>query len=780
MNDSKLTQRGAGPVSYNYITQVMAKTPLGKTVSIKDGAPSKSAPPMPSKAIAQTVPVPDVDAMKAVQQTLADMENMALIGGFIPGTEDGEFYHLWSVKEIEAATGQSYDGGWVEIEGLRVTARLKNNFTPSTWWQIDRDAAKGCPDRLANLDEDAYMDAIDKILPGYAAAACVRVASTTGRVLLDGEPLHSDGCRYWFQVTDAALQDNIGAVLKVKAAAQGLGFLKLDKNDKPALWSIFDPSVFSPERFVFDGKPTVKRHKGRLTIAEPDIRVYYGDRVDPALIGEVTEQEREQVKARFGVTVQGTGAAITLINDDYLALDTKIQTKDHGVKTVLEFAQSGEDKWRCQSTFRESASWNGALKLSGAGMPYLLDYGGGPTRYELPVAEQAALLTTPSGANTEDNPTPDFTPDNLLKLCSMGAFADMDIPDEECIFNGKKGGLATVDIWQVFAPTGHGKTLWSQPLAMAVACGGAFLDWQADKPRRVLYLDGELPASMIKSRGKVFLTPMTDAQQALVRQNMVVLNREVLAATFGVEIPPLDTPAGEKWLLDIVDGLGADLVVFDSRFCLLKADLKETGSMPQTLMRKLRQRHCAQIWLHHTGKDVKKGGYGDKSAEWLLDANLEMVRDSQTDCIKIQFHKKRKAMPENADFYRDRTLELLAGVWRVVDGSDTKRTGETRQRMEALFIHLKALGAADESVPVKSLRVHLVSGGEYDLTDTGKALTKESRNAVYRYLGYLVADGMVTGDNEAGYRIAGGSSGHSAVPGNVASIASARGGKTKK
>ena len=50
----------------------------------------------------------------------------------------------------------------------------------------------------------------------------------------------------------------------------------------------------------------------------------------------------------------------------------------------------------------------------------------------------------------------------------------------------------------LYAGRGVGKTRVGMGLSYAVASGGAFLRWKAPKPRRVLYVDGEMPAELMK------------------------------------------------------------------------------------------------------------------------------------------------------------------------------------------------------------------------------------------------------------------------------------------
>jgi RecA-family ATPase len=50
------------------------------------------------------------------------------------------------------------------------------------------------------------------------------------------------------------------------------------------------------------------------------------------------------------------------------------------------------------------------------------------------------------------------------------------------------------------ADTGLGKTMVSLAMALAMSQGRDFLHWGSARPARVLYLDGEMPAELLKQR----------------------------------------------------------------------------------------------------------------------------------------------------------------------------------------------------------------------------------------------------------------------------------------
>ena len=56
----------------------------------------------------------------------------------------------------------------------------------------------------------------------------------------------------------------------------------------------------------------------------------------------------------------------------------------------------------------------------------------------------------------------------------------------------------------IYAARDAGKTWFALWLANAVSLGRTFIKWTAPRPRKVLYIDGEMPLSMMKERmGKI-------------------------------------------------------------------------------------------------------------------------------------------------------------------------------------------------------------------------------------------------------------------------------------
>src|SRR5437867_8213924 len=84
-----------------------------------------------------------------------------------------------------------------------------------------------------------------------------------------------------------------------------------------------------------------------------------------------------------------------------------------------------------------------------------------------------------------------------LRDVTLGEFLSMTFAPREYVMEPI---IPTKGLAMLFASRGVGKTYISLGIGTAVAAGTAFLNWTAPKPRRVLYIDGEMPANTMQHR----------------------------------------------------------------------------------------------------------------------------------------------------------------------------------------------------------------------------------------------------------------------------------------
>lgn len=306
---------------------------------------------------------------------------------------------LPTAYEIRPAKALPDDGSGIYfVDGRPTIARLKQHFTPSRLLLLDFDPDERMPESWHALDAQGRWDLLTSALPEFAGAARLTIPSGSARVLTaDGRPVKSGPLgSHTYIVSDRDLStadlDEARTALEVRLWAAGLGYTRPSKSGADLKRALFDSSVWTAGREVFDGPPCVKAPY-RLTDLSSVI-------VDGGMVSIVTTPDDIALtayEARTGARVvrqgdgKGTaangphgriGAAVRLAIEDHttLKLDTTVIT-EIGPITVRQFLESGRDKLRAQATFRESTSWAGILRRTKQGA-VLIDVGTG-TAYKL-------------------------------------------------------------------------------------------------------------------------------------------------------------------------------------------------------------------------------------------------------------------------------------------------------------------------------------------------------------------------------------------------------------
>jgi hypothetical protein len=281
---------------------------------------------------------------------------------------------------------------------------------------------------------------------------------------------------------------------------------------------------------------------------------------------------------------------------------------------------------------------------------------------EIPESADGAPIIEPlNGATTapptqqrQDTPPPKIEIATLPPL-TLDQWRNRDLPEPDFIMGN---WLSTTTRGMVTAATGLGKTNFGLALAMRVAGGIDFLHWQARRPCRVLYIDGEMARRLLKQR---ILDEETRC--GITPEFFFALSHEDLAA-----FKPLNTPEGQAWLLAFIKKIGgADLIVFDNIMCLTLGDQKDPEVWQHTipLVYALTRASIGQIWIHHTGHDESRS-YGDKTREWQLDLTAHltaMERDGTDISFSLSFEKARERTPATRFDFQDVKIALVDDRW---------------------------------------------------------------------------------------------------------------------
>ena len=109
-------------------------------------------------------------------------------------------------------------------------------------------------------------------------------------------------------------------------------------------------------------------------------------------------------------------------------------------------------------------------------------------------------MTTPA-------PLPDALIENypsgemLLRAVTIDELLAREFPPREWLL---EPAIPTQGLVMLYGPRGMGKTLVAIGIAYALASGNKFLTFEAPKARKVLYVDGEMPAVSMQERFALF------------------------------------------------------------------------------------------------------------------------------------------------------------------------------------------------------------------------------------------------------------------------------------
>jgi hypothetical protein len=153
----------------------------------------------------------------------------------------------------------------------------------------------------------------------------------------------------------------------------------------------------------------------------------------------------------------------------------------------------------------------------------------------------------------------------------------------------------------LYAPRGIGKSWLGLSIGLAVASGGSVLRWNAPRPRRVLFVDGEMVLSDLQIRLNSILAGLgtkipNDGFRVLAADD----------SELGIN---LGSPEGQRELERHLDGV--DLLILDNLSTLL-ANGSEGASdawLPmQNFLLRLRRKGVAVLLVHHAGVNGRQRG----------------------------------------------------------------------------------------------------------------------------------------------------------------------------
>jgi hypothetical protein len=271
----------------------------------------------------------------------------------------------------------------------------------------------------------------------------------------------------------------------------------------------------------------------------------------------------------------------------------------------------------------------------------------------------------------------------------IGDVLTKQFPDKEVFLTP---WLRKQDLSMVYAKRGVGKTHFSLAVAYAVASGGKFLKWQAYKPRRVLFIDGEMSGSAIQDRLKALVTANPSSEPPIGYFRVITPDAHEFA------LPDLGTLEGQKALAPIIGD--AELIVLDNLSSLMFSAKENEGEgwLPMAAWA-LQQRKAgrAVLFIHHAGKNGAQRGSSRR--EDLLDTVIALKHPGDYDPeqgarFEIVFEKSRGLVGESC-----RSIE--AALTTDTNGNQVWNWSESEGATFDRVVELKKLGMTNGEIAIE-------------------------------------------------------------------------------
>jgi hypothetical protein len=222
--------------------------------------------------------------------------------------------------------------------------------------------------------------------------------------------------------------------------------------------------------------------------------------------------------------------------------------------------------------------------------------------------------------------------------CSLTQLIEEDVPPRESVIGN---WFLQGDLGFVYGPRGLGKTWLAMHLAVEIAKGGKVANWQVPKPRRVLYIDGEMPLDALRERAKA----LSSGENC----DILFIQHEVLFHKFNGVLNLAD-PSIQTAISNHCQNTGVEVLVLDNLSCLFSG-IKENDAdgwdfvLPWLL--DLRRQRIAVVFIAHAGRNGNMRGTSrrEDAAFWILQLTRPDDGDDDEDGARFvcAFDKIRNA-----------------------------------------------------------------------------------------------------------------------------------------
>jgi len=277
-----------------------------------------------------------------------------------------------------------------------------------------------------------------------------------------------------------------------------------------------------------------------------------------------------------------------------------------------------------------------------------------------------------------------------LRPLSAAEFLTLELPPRELILDPI---LPQKGLMLLHAYRGIGKTHLALGIGYCASTSGRMLGWSAPKPRRVLYLDGEMPAEAMQARLAVMIAGADN--QPPDPSYFRLLGADLSEGG----LPDLGSDAGQSEIDAAIARAGAELVIVDNCSTLIRSGKENEGDswLPvQSWALAHRRAGRSIVFVHHDGKGGQQRGTSRR--EDVLDTVIGLrrpddYRSDQGARFEIVFEKARGFYGDGAQSFEAKyETRDKAAFWTRTELTDA----ELKRVADAIRDGMSVREAADE------------------------------------------------------------------------------------
>jgi hypothetical protein len=267
---------------------------------------------------------------------------------------------------------------------------------------------------------------------------------------------------------------------------------------------------------------------------------------------------------------------------------------------------------------------------------------------------QAGTAETHSASHSAAAP-PQSAQEKSWASISASDLCAKDLPPRKAVMSeGDAPLFYEKSVNQILAWRGVGKTCFALGLAGAIASGGGILDFVTDRPRRVLYLDGELPQEQLQERARSLIP-------ASCRDSIQLFSPEMIAPPRSLN---LITNGDANNLMRLVEKGNIEVLFIDSQSTTMGGDTNKTEFQEarQQLLMQLRWAGLTVIEMHHVGKEGKQRGLSRNDDILDVQMHLKKTPDWEPE-DGLQFELVYEKVRHAARLESGYVVSLTDGQW---------------------------------------------------------------------------------------------------------------------